>query len=121
VVLAAPASAETRHVVNRQTLAAAKPGLHLINLARGTLVDQQALLQALDSGRLALASLDVTEPEPLPPGHPLYRHPKVRLSPTPRRTRRRCTATSPRCWRATLNISGARPLENLLQAHGGTP
>lgn len=121
LVLAAPACAETRHVVNQQTLAAAKPGLHLINLARGTLVDQQALLQALDSGRLALASLDVTEPEPLPPGHPLYRHPKVRLSP-------HTSANTPQVYRnlAALlarnleHLRSARPLENLLKAHGGT-
>jgi phosphoglycerate dehydrogenase-like enzyme len=62
-------------------LASAKPGLHLINIARGGLLDHGALLEALDSGRIGLASLDVTEPEPLPDGHPLYSHPRVRLSP----------------------------------------
>ena len=50
-------------------------------MARGTLIDQEALLAALDGGRIAMASLDVVDPEPLPAGHPLYSHPRVRLSP----------------------------------------
>lgn len=81
LVLAAPATAATRHAINASTLAHAKPGLHLINVARGTLVDHDALLAALDAGQLALATLDVTDPEPLPAGHAFYGHPKVRLSP----------------------------------------
>ncbi|MDB5998999.1 MAG: dihydrofolate reductase [Rhizobacter sp.] len=81
VVLAAPATAETHHLVNAELLAQAKPGLHLVNVARGSIVDQNALLAALDNGRLGFASLDVTDPEPLPTGHPLYSHPRVRISP----------------------------------------
>ncbi|SCW28751.1 MULTISPECIES: D-isomer specific 2-hydroxyacid dehydrogenase family protein [unclassified Pseudomonas] len=81
LVLAAPLTDATRHIVNRAVLASAKPGLHLINIARGGLLDHGALLAALDEGTLGLASLDVTDPEPLPDGHPLYAHPRVRLSP----------------------------------------
>lgn len=81
LVLAAPATDRTRHVVNAETLAHARPGLHLINVARGSLVDTDALLAALDEGRLAKASLDVAEHEPPPAGHRLYTHPRVRLSP----------------------------------------
>jgi phosphoglycerate dehydrogenase-like enzyme len=81
VVLAAPATAESRHMIGDEVLAHAKEGLHLVNVSRGGLVDQDALLRALDSGRLAGATLDVTEPEPLPAGHPFYSHPKVKLSP----------------------------------------
>ncbi len=81
VVLAAPSTPETVGIVGRATLARAKPGLHLINIARGALIDDDALLRALDEGRVALASLDVTHPEPLPEGHPFYSHPRVRLSP----------------------------------------
>ena len=81
LVLAAPLTEATRHIVDRKVLASAKPGLHLINIARGGLLDQEALLEALDNGQIGLASLDVTEPEPLPDGHPLYTHPRVRLSP----------------------------------------
>lgn len=120
LVLAAPATAETQQVVNRETLASARPGLHLINVARGSLVDQTALLQALDEGRLALASLDVTEPEPLPAGHPFYSHPRVRLSP-------HTSANTPQVYRnlAALlarnleRFQSGQPLENLVQAGRG--
>lgn len=81
LVLAAPLTPATRGLINRQVLNYARPGLHLINIARGALLDQQALLEALDSGLISRASLDVTDPEPLPVGHPLYQHPRVFLSP----------------------------------------
>ena len=81
LVLAAPATEQTHHVINAQTLAHARAGLHLINIARGALVDQDALRTALDDGTIGRASLDVTDPEPLPAGHWLYDHPKVFLTP----------------------------------------
>jgi phosphoglycerate dehydrogenase-like enzyme len=81
LVLAAPATAETTHLLDAAAFGACKPGVHLVNVARGALVDQDALLDALDGGIVACASLDVVEPEPLPPGHRLYGHPRVRLSP----------------------------------------
>ncbi len=81
LVLAAPATATTRHMIDGPALQQTKRGLHLVNLARGTLLDQEALREALDDGRVALASLDTVDPEPLPAGHWLYSHPKVRLSP----------------------------------------
>jgi phosphoglycerate dehydrogenase-like enzyme len=81
LVLAAPATDETRHVVNAASLAQVKPGLHLVNIARGSLVDQDTLRTALDDGTVARASLDVTDPEPLPAGHWLYEHPRVFLTP----------------------------------------
>ena len=80
-VIAASATTETRHLIGREALRAARPGLHLVNIARGAIVDQEALREALDSGHVARASLDVCEPEPLPAGHWLYAHPRVRLSP----------------------------------------
>jgi len=52
-----------------------------VNIARGGLIDQDALRVALDDGRVAVASLDTVEPEPLPAGHWLYSHPRVRLTP----------------------------------------
>ena len=79
--LHAPSTAATRHVVNLTTLAMMKPEAYLINCARGGLVDQEALLSALNSGHLAGAGLDVTEPEPLPEGHPLLVHPRVVVTP----------------------------------------
>ena len=79
VVLAAPATRETQHMVNAEVLAQAKRGLHLINIGRGALIDQEALLIALDAGAIARATLDVTEPEPLPASHWLIGH--LRLHP----------------------------------------
>jgi phosphoglycerate dehydrogenase-like enzyme len=81
LVLAAPATASTRQLIDRDVLAAVRPGAHLVNVARGALVDQDALREALDDGRVARASLDAVDPEPLPDGHWLYTHPRVRLSP----------------------------------------
>lgn len=80
IVVAAPATAATRHLLEADALAAAKPGTHIVNIARGNLIDQDALRAALDSGHIARASLDTVEPEPLPEGHWLYSHPQVRLS-----------------------------------------
>jgi phosphoglycerate dehydrogenase-like enzyme len=80
LVLAAPATAKTAHLVNADVLAQAKPGVHLVNIARGALVDQDALRVALDDGRVAMATLDTVDPEPLPAGHWLYEHPNVRLT-----------------------------------------
>jgi phosphoglycerate dehydrogenase-like enzyme len=81
VVVAAAATDATRHLLDAAAFAALKPGAHVVNVARGSLVDHDALLAALDRGRVALASLDVTDPEPLPARHALYLHPKVRVSP----------------------------------------
>ena len=81
VVLAAPATEETRHLMNAAAFGVLKPGAHLVNVARGSLIDQDALQVALDDGRVARASLDTVEPEPLPEGHWLYAHPAVRISP----------------------------------------
>lgn len=81
VVIAAPATAETRGLFDDALCGAMKPGAHLVNVARGTIVDQDALRRALDAGRVATASLDAAEPEPLPAGQWMYGRPRVRLSP----------------------------------------
>jgi phosphoglycerate dehydrogenase-like enzyme len=80
VVLAAPATARTRHLLDAAAFAKMKPGAHLVNIARGSLVDQDALRAALDDGTVAMATLDTVDPEPLPGGHWLYAHPKVRMT-----------------------------------------
>ncbi|QDX80615.1 hypothetical protein B9N43_04750 [Denitratisoma sp. DHT3] len=81
LVLALPATAQSRGLLDADTLARTKPGVHLVNVARASLIDQDAMKPLLDSGHIALASLDVVEPEPLPAGHWLYAHPRVRVSP----------------------------------------
>jgi len=81
VVIGVPSTTETENLVDADLLAACRTGTHLVNIARGPVVDQSALRSALDSGQVGLASLDVCDPEPLPEGHWLYTHPGVRLSP----------------------------------------
>jgi phosphoglycerate dehydrogenase-like enzyme len=80
LVLALPATGATRGIVDDALLRAVKPGVHLVNVARGSLVDENALRRALDDERVALASLDAVEPEPLPEGHWMYAHPRVHVS-----------------------------------------
>jgi D-3-phosphoglycerate dehydrogenase len=81
VSLHAPGGEATRHLVDAGRLASMRRGAYLVNCARGSLVDQEALLAALDSGQLAGAALDVTEPEPLPAGHPLLGREDVLVTP----------------------------------------
>lgn len=81
VVLALPSTPQSDGLMGTQAMAAMKPGAHLVNVSRASLVDQEALRESLDSGHLGRASLDVVEPEPLPAGHWMYQHPRVFLSP----------------------------------------
>ncbi|MFG1478333.1 NAD(P)-dependent oxidoreductase [Xanthobacter sp. V4C-4] len=81
LVLAAPGTPQTRHILNAESLKAVKPGVHVINIARGSLIDDDAFLAAIADGRIGLATLDTTTPEPLPAGHPYYTLPQVRVSP----------------------------------------
>ncbi|MFD0317440.1 2-hydroxyacid dehydrogenase [Streptomyces flavalbus] len=80
VVLSTPLTEATRHLVDAEFLARMKDGALLVNVARGAVVDTKALLAELESGRLT-AALDVTDPEPLPADHPLWRAPGVLISP----------------------------------------
>jgi len=79
IVLCAPLTAETRHVVNAHALALMKRSSYLINVARGGLVDETALVEALGTGTIAGAALDVFEDEPLPPDSPLRAFPQCLL------------------------------------------
>jgi len=73
ITLHCPSTSETRGMINRESLAIARPGLILINVARGDLVDSAALTEALQSGHVSAAALDVFAPEPIPVGHPIRR------------------------------------------------
>mgnify|MGYP001810194620 CR=1 FL=1 len=81
VALCLPATSETRRLFDAVRLARMKTGAILLNVGRGSVLDQEALCDALENGRLAGAGLDVTDPEPLPPDHRLWRAPRLILTP----------------------------------------
>jgi phosphoglycerate dehydrogenase-like enzyme len=81
VVNILPDNESTRNYVNARRLGWFKPGARFYNVGRGTTVDQRALLEALQSGKLGAAYLDVTDPEPLPPDHPLWTAPNCFITP----------------------------------------
>jgi phosphoglycerate dehydrogenase-like enzyme len=81
VVLACPYTAETHHLLDGRRLAAMRPGSFVVNIARGAVIDEAALIEALDSGQVAGAVLDVQEREPLPADSPLWDTPGVLISP----------------------------------------
>jgi D-3-phosphoglycerate dehydrogenase / 2-oxoglutarate reductase len=81
ISLHAPLTPENRHLISDRTLTGLNRRPILVNTSRGGLVDLQAAVRALEDGRLSAVALDVTEPEPLPPGHPLRRHPRAIVTP----------------------------------------
>jgi phosphoglycerate dehydrogenase-like enzyme len=81
VVLAAPATSATRHLVGQAELSQMKPTAWLVNVGRGSLVDTDALVAVLKAGGIAGAALDVTDPEPLPEFHPLWAEPRAIITP----------------------------------------
>ncbi|HEY1758047.1 MAG TPA: D-2-hydroxyacid dehydrogenase [Bryobacteraceae bacterium] len=81
LLLATPVTAETRGMIGAAEIAAMKPSAVLINVGRGPVVDEAALIQALDLGKIRGAALDVFTVEPLPAGHPFYRMTNVLVSP----------------------------------------
>ena len=81
VVVVAPLTDATRNLVDERVLSAMKSSAHLINVGRGPIVDEEALVAALDAGEIAAAALDVFQTEPLPPDHPLWTTPGVVITP----------------------------------------
>ncbi len=81
VVVSAPLTDQTRGLVDEAVLAAMKPSAHLVNIGRGAIIDEPALVRALQAGQLAAASLDVFVTEPLPDESPLWSMPNVAVTP----------------------------------------
>ena len=81
LVMAVPDTAETGHILSRDRIALLRPDALVINVGRGSAVDQPALTDALNAGRIAGAALDVASPEPLPPEHPLWETKNLILTP----------------------------------------
>lgn len=120
LVIAAPHTAGTRRLVDAAVLAALPAGACVINVARGVLLDEGALLMQLEEGHLGAAVLDVFATEPLPSDHPLWRHPKVTLTP-------HVSAVSEQFWQreTALIVENARhylasePLRNVVNLGAG--
>lgn len=105
-ILAAPLTPETHHMINAETLKQMKPHAVVVNVGRGPLVDTDALVEALRNGTIAGAALDVTEPEPLPDGHPLWSLDQVVITPHEANTQERIQALV-----APAIVENARALE----------
>lgn len=111
VILAVPATGETEHMIGGAELARMKPQAVLMNFARGSIVDQEALVAALENKRIAAAFLDVSDPEPLPSGHPLWRLDNVHIS----------MHLSGRSQTRMFERAADRFLDNLARFHAGEP
>jgi glyoxylate/hydroxypyruvate reductase A len=81
IVTLLPKTAETENLIGREALSWAKRGAVLLNPGRGALIDDDALLEALNTGQIAHATLDVFRTEPLPQDHPFWAHPRITVTP----------------------------------------
>ena len=81
LVMALPGTAETIHILNRERIALLPKDAYIINVGRGTAIEQEPLIEALNEGRIAGAALDVMDPEPLPHDHPLWSAKNLILTP----------------------------------------
>src|SRR4051794_23745720 len=120
VVLATPATAATRHLIGREELRAMREDAWVVNVARGSVVDTDALVEALREGWIAGAALDVTDPEPLPDGHPLWELPNALVTPhvaTPPEAEARHFAA--RVRENVRRLAAGEQLEGLVDPEGG--
>jgi phosphoglycerate dehydrogenase-like enzyme len=120
IVLAAPLTPETEDMINAETLAMVKPGAWLINVARGRLVDERALLRALRDGHLGGAVLDTFRDEPLPPMSSFYDMPNVIVTPHTAWSSGRVLDRSVELFCDNLRrFAGGEPLLNVVDPDAG--
>jgi phosphoglycerate dehydrogenase-like enzyme len=120
VMLAAAATDLTRGMIGAKQLELMDPEAVLVNIARGTLVDTDALVTALAAGSIRGAGLDVTEPEPLPDGHPLWTEPRCIITPHTADTPEMCIPLlNARIGRNLAARAAGQPLEGLVDAVAG--
>jgi len=120
VVLAAPLTSETIGLIGERALSVMKPGAWVINVARGELVDERALVRALREGRLGGAVLDTFRDEPLPPTSPLYDIPNLIITPHTSWSSTRVLDRSVELFCANLRrFSAGDPLLNVVDPHAG--
>lgn len=121
ISLHAPAIAATRHMINAASIARMKPGVVLVNCARGSLVDETALAEALQQGQVGAAALDVLDGEPPDPDSPLYGAPNVIMTPHMAGSTRECLETIARVAAGDIVrvLDGARPAHPV-NAPGGS-
>lgn len=120
VVLATPLTSETKHLIDESALRSMHSDAYLINIARGAVVDEAALITALKEGWIAGAGLDTFETEPLPPDHPLWSLPNVLITP-------HCSGYSPRIVERMIALfldnlkryQTERPLLNVVDKQAG--
>ncbi|HUR27003.1 MAG TPA: D-2-hydroxyacid dehydrogenase [Planctomycetota bacterium] len=120
VVVCAPLTPETEHLFGREAFGAMKPGAYFVNIARGRIVDTRALHEALRDGRLAGACLDVTDPEPLPADHPLWKLDNVVITPHVSNDSELTDERSKRLFHENFRRFGAgEPLFNVVDKRAG--
>ena len=120
LILAAPRTSETRAMIGAEEFAAMKPAAVLVNVGRGRLVDEQALVNALRQGRIAGAAIDAFEREPLPDDHPLWALPNVLVSP-------HIAAFGTDYWKPAVDLflenvaryTSGQPLKNVVDKRSG--
>jgi phosphoglycerate dehydrogenase-like enzyme len=110
LVIATPATAETTAMIGRRQLERLKPSAFLVNIARGDIVDQEALVEMLETERIAGAALDVFAPDPLPDGHPLFATKNLIITP-------HIAGNSPMLWHRVMDIW----IENVHRFLAGKP
>ena len=122
VILCVPLNSDTKHLMAQNEFAAMKQGAYFINVARGQVVSELDLIDALSQGRIKGAALDVTEVEPLPESSPLWEMPNVVITPhVGAQSARRVDVTVDFFCQNLDRFRASKPLENLVDKNLGFP